>query len=59
MSNEPMIKEVDGVKVMRLFDGNWYCNFTDYKVRQIRDRGWYNKAQFIEWCGGHSLCPIL
>lgn len=59
MSSEPMIKEVEGVKVIRLFDGNWYCNFTDYKVRQIRNRGWYNVTEFKEWCTTNSLHPIL
>ena len=59
MSSEPMIKEVDGVKAIRLYDGEWYCNFTDYKVRQIRNRSFYNAEQFKEWCVDNSLRPIM
>lgn len=59
MSSDSMIKEVDGVKVIRLYDGKWYCNFTDYKVRQIRNRGFYNASEFKEWCLANSLSPIM
>ena len=59
MAQSTMIKEIDGVKILKLYDGAWYCNFTDYKVRQIRNRGYYNKDQFLEWCAANSICPIL
>lgn len=59
MAKEEMIKTIDGVRAIRLYDGNWYCNFTDYKVRQIRNRGYYSKEQFVDWCSENQLKPIL
>lgn len=59
MNQEDLIKVIDGVKTIRLYDGKWYCNFTDYKVKMIHDRGWYHIDQFKDWCLLHNLCPIL
>lgn len=59
MNQSVFVKEIEGVKVIRLYDGNWYCNFTDYKVRQLRQRGFYSADTFRSWCVDHGLHPIM
>lgn len=59
MGNQSIIREIDGVKTMRLYDGEWYVNYTDYKVRQIHNRSYYSAEQFTSWCKEYGLKPIM
>lgn len=49
----------DGVRIMHLFDGKWYCSFRDYVARKNRLGDPFSLDGFKEWCNKHNLIPII
>ena len=52
--------EVEGLPVVRLYDGRWYCFYADYvAMKKAQTLCCYSRHDFEEWCQNHSLIPIV
>lgn len=48
-------KKINGVIVKCKNNGNWYCDFEDYKnARKKQNRKWSEKS-FCNWCDKYNL----
>lgn len=49
------IKYIDGIRVLRLYDGNWYCLFNDYRSYHTSHMNCYSLNTFEKWCEANGL----
>lgn len=54
----PNIKHVEDIRIIRLYDGQWYCLFNDYRARRTVQMRGYSISSFRDWCKEHSVIPI-
>jgi len=59
MENEKIIKTVDGVRILRLYDGKWYAMFCEYRTVKTSQISAYSIESFKTWCKNHDVIPIF
>lgn len=52
------IKYIENIRVIRLFDGLWYCLFNDFRTTRTSQMKGYSLYSFREWCKEHEVIPI-
>lgn len=53
------IREIDGITVLKLYDGNWHALFSDYRAKKTAKMECYSISSFNEWCDKNSLIGII
>ena len=53
------IKYIDGIRVLRLYDGNWYCLFNDYRAYHTSHMNCYSLNAFEKWCEANNVIPEI
>ena len=53
------IKYIDGIRVLRLYDGNWYCLFNDYGAYHTSHMNCYSLNAFEKWCEVNNVTPEM
>lgn len=55
---EENIKFIDGIRIVRLFDGKWVCFFNDYRTYKTSKLSSYSIWEFEKWCFDNNVIPI-
>lgn len=58
MSESENIKYVDGIRIIRLYDGSWYCLFNDYRTYKTSKMECYSLNSFESWCNENNVISI-
>lgn len=52
------IKYIDGIRILRLYDGCWYALFNDFRTYKTSKMECYSIPSFHTWCEKHSVIPV-
>ena len=52
------IKYIEDIRIIRLFNGDWYCLFNDFRTIRTSQMQGYSLYSFEEWCKKHKVIPI-